>query len=68
MLTQQDMDSTFHALSHAIRRDILDILRAKPGLTVGKLAYSFLAYSFDVTRIAVMNHLKVLTGRKFNHE
>lgn len=56
MFTNNDMDSTFHALSHATRREILDMLRTKPGLNVGELAQSF-----DVTRIAVMNHLKVLT-------
>ncbi|MGJ8615843.1 MAG: ArsR/SmtB family transcription factor [Sulfitobacter sp.] len=56
MFTIDDMDATFHALSHVTRREILDILRTTPGKSVGELAQSF-----DVTRIAVMNHLKVLT-------
>lgn len=50
------MDAVFHALAHETRRAILDRLRARPGQGVGELAGSF-----DVTRIAVMNHLKVLT-------
>lgn len=55
MITDSDMDRVFAALSHSSRREILDHLRDAPGLTVGDLAKKF-----DVTRIAVMNHLKVL--------
>ncbi len=55
MLTNNSMDSIFQALAHEIRRTILDLLRENPGLTVGKLAGHF-----DVSRIAVMNHLAVL--------
>lgn len=53
------MDRIFAALSHTSRREMLDRLRDKPGLSVGELAASF-----DVTRIAVMNHLKVLEEAK----
>ncbi|MEL7256158.1 MAG: metalloregulator ArsR/SmtB family transcription factor [Pseudomonadota bacterium] len=49
------MDRVFTALSHTSRRKMLDHLRDTPGMTVGDLASHF-----DVTRIAVMNHLKVL--------
>lgn len=49
------MDLVFRALAHASRRRILDILRARSGLSVGELAAEF-----DVTRIAVMKHLAVL--------
>lgn len=49
------MDSVFQALAHTTRRMMLDYVRAKPGLTVGELAQNF-----DVSRIAVMNHLAVL--------
>ena len=49
------MDSVFHALAHVTRRTMLDYIRDKPGLTVGELAQKF-----DVSRIAVMNHLAVL--------
>ncbi len=54
-MTNEETDQLFHALSHQIRRHILDLLRAEPGLAVGELAKSF-----DVSRIAVMNHLAVL--------
>ena len=56
MMTNDDMDGLFHALAHQVRRRILDILRDRPGITVGELAREF-----DVSRIAVMNHLAVLS-------
>ena len=49
------MDAVFHALAHETRRTILDLVRDKPGQSVGELARSF-----DVSRIAIMNHLTVL--------
>lgn len=49
------MTAVFHALAHETRRKILDLLKLRPGLGVGELAQEF-----DVTRIAVMNHLAVL--------
>ena len=55
MITYDDMDAVFHALAHKSRRQILDLVRDKPGQSVGELAKSF-----DVSRIAIMNHLKVL--------
>lgn len=55
MVTNDDMDSIFQALAHVTRRTMLDHVRADPGMTVGKLAGHF-----DVSRIAVMNHLAVL--------
>lgn len=56
MITNDDMDQLFHALAHAARREILDIVRDAPGLTVGELATHF-----DISRIAIMNHLSVLS-------
>ncbi len=56
MFTNEQMNDVFHALAHETRREILDHLRDQPGLAVGELAQQF-----DVTRIAVMNHLRVLT-------
>lgn len=56
MMTYEDADSVFHALAHKTRRQILDLVRDTPGLSVGELARSF-----DVSRIAVMNHLAVLS-------
>ena len=55
MFTNDDMDRVFSALAHTSRREMMDHLRAQPGISVGELAANF-----DVTRIAVMNHLKVL--------
>ena len=49
------MDATFHALASASRRRILDIVSDQPGISVGTLARQF-----DVSRIAVMKHLRVL--------
>lgn len=45
----------FQALAHATRRQILDIVRAHPGCTVGEVAARF-----DTSRIAIMKHLKLL--------
>lgn len=56
MITCDDMDSVFHALAHETRRAILDHLRDRPGINVGELSAHF-----DVSRVAVMNHLRVLT-------
>ncbi|MEM9733965.1 MAG: helix-turn-helix transcriptional regulator [Pseudomonadota bacterium] len=55
MITNDAMDAVFQALAHATRRAMLDHVRTQPGLTVGELAAKF-----DVSRIAVMNHLAVL--------
>ncbi len=55
MITQDEMDNVFQALANGTRRQILDILRDQSGITVGELASNF-----DVSRIAVMNHLAVL--------
>lgn len=55
MFTDDDMDAVFHALAHTTRRQILDLVRATPGQGVGELAKAF-----DVSRIAIMNHLSVL--------
>ncbi len=55
MFTTKQTDQIFHALAHASRRKMLDVLKNAPGCTVGELAQHF-----DVSRIAVMNHLNVL--------
>jgi DNA-binding transcriptional ArsR family regulator len=57
MSTELEMSRVFHALAHESRRKVLDILKATPGIGVGKLAAAF-----DVSRIAIMNHLAVLEG------
>lgn len=55
MYTNNDMNAVFHALAHESRRRIMDLIKARPGQGVGELAMAF-----DVSRIAVMNHLAVL--------
>lgn len=54
-MTEEETDDVFQALAHAHRRRILDIVGQEPGVQVGRLASRF-----DVTRIAIMNHLAVL--------
>jgi DNA-binding transcriptional ArsR family regulator len=49
------MAEVFDALGHPSRRRILDLLKAKPGTTVGELAAHF-----DTSRIGVMHHLRLL--------
>jgi DNA-binding transcriptional ArsR family regulator len=55
MTTEDEMSAIFHALAHESRRKIMDVLKAKPGASVGQVANEF-----DTSRIAVMNHLTVL--------
>jgi DNA-binding transcriptional ArsR family regulator len=55
MFTIKQTDRIFHALAHASRRKMLDVLKNNPGCLVGELSRHF-----DVSRIAVMNHLNVL--------
>ena len=49
------MGSVFSALAHESRRRILDIVRENGGCSVNDVAAHF-----DVSRIAVMKHLRVL--------
>ena len=51
------MSAVFHALAHESRRRIMDLIKARPGMNVGQLANEF-----DVSRIAIMNHMAVLEG------
>ncbi|HEX5787317.1 MAG TPA: helix-turn-helix transcriptional regulator [Woeseiaceae bacterium] len=51
----ESMDHVFHALASATRREILDIVKARPGCGVVDVCRFF-----DVSRIAVMKHLNVL--------
>lgn len=55
MLTTDSMDAIFKALASSARRRILDVLKANPGATVGDVCAHF-----EISRIAVMKHLKVL--------
>ena len=51
----ESMDDLFHALASQPRREMLDIIREKPGCSVMDVCRYF-----DVSRIAVMKHLNVL--------
>ena len=55
MMNPDSMDSLFHALAHAGRRKILDIVKNNPGSRVTDVCAHF-----DVSRIAVMKHLNLL--------
>ncbi len=49
------MDAVFQALSSATRRRMLDIIKEMPGCSVNDVCKYF-----DISRIAVMKHLRVL--------
>jgi len=55
MSIHKDYDKIFKALSHHVRRQILDDLKDQP-LTTGTLCGNFA----DIDRCTVMQHLKVL--------
>jgi DNA-binding transcriptional ArsR family regulator/uncharacterized protein YndB with AHSA1/START domain len=50
-----DLDPLFRALADPSRRRVLDILKARPGTTVGELTEQF-----EFSRFAVMKHLRIL--------
>jgi len=54
-MTDDEMNLVFQALAHAHRRRIMDLVGESPSIPVGRLASHF-----DVSRIAIMNHLAVL--------
>lgn len=49
------MDEVFQALAHPARREMLDLLRAEPGVPVGSLCEQF-----AMSRIGAMKHLRIL--------
>ncbi len=51
------MDRTFKALASRERRKILDLVTASPGCCVGDVCAHF-----DMSRIGVMKHLKILAA------
>jgi len=54
-MSDDPQDQVFGALASATRRQILDVLKAQPGCSVNDVSSHF-----DISRIAVMKHLKVL--------
>jgi len=56
------MDAVFRALGSPTRRRILDILKEHPGSSVNAVSEFF-----EMTRIAVMKHLKILEEANLIH-
>lgn len=56
------MDKVFRALGSPTRRTILDILKEHPGCSVNGVSEFF-----EMTRIAVMKHLKILEEANLIH-
>jgi predicted transcriptional regulator len=52
---ESDIDATFSALAHPVRRRVIDLLTGRPGMTVGAVASHF-----EMSRIGVMKHLRIL--------
>ena len=55
MCTGARKNKLYKALAHPVRRQIIKLLRKSPGLTSGQLALNF-----DMSRIAVLGHIRVL--------
>lgn len=55
-MLEEELSPVFKALSDESRRRILDIVKNKPGISVGELTDFF-----EFSRFAVMKHLKVLS-------
>ena len=55
MDNENSMDLVFHALAHPTRRHMMDLVKKSPGCSVNDLCKHF-----EISRIAVMKHLRVL--------
>ena len=51
----ESMDAVFRALGSPVRRQILDVVKNNPGCSVNDVCEPF-----EMSRIAVMKHLKIL--------
>ena len=58
MFADDQLDAIFLALASPVRRRVIDVVRESPGLCVGDVAEAF---EDEMSRVAVMKHLKVLT-------
>lgn len=54
-MTEQQLDAVFLALANSSRRQLLDLIAARPGCTLSQLLSQF-----DISRIGLMKHLQVL--------
>jgi len=57
MCTDAEKDQIYKALGNVTRREIMKYLRETPGLTSGQISENF-----EMSRIAVLGHIKVLTS------
>jgi DNA-binding transcriptional ArsR family regulator len=51
----ESMDHVFEAMAHPVRRKVLDVVKDRPGCSVNDVCDYF-----EISRIAVMKHLRVL--------
>ena len=56
-MTPDSMDAVFAALGNPTRRQILDIVKNDPGCSITEVCSHF-----EMSRIAVMKHLRILEG------
>jgi DNA-binding transcriptional ArsR family regulator len=54
-MTETELDAVFLALASPLRRQIVDVVAASPGCTVGELAERF-----PISRVGVLKHVNVL--------
>jgi DNA-binding transcriptional ArsR family regulator len=54
-MTPDSMNHLFEALAHPVRRKVLDVVKDRPGCSVNDVCDFF-----EISRIAVMKHLRVL--------
>jgi len=54
-LRESELDAVFQALANVTRRQILDVVGAKPGCSV-----QHVAEHFDMSRIGVLKHINTL--------
>ncbi len=58
-MQEQDLDAILAALAHPVRRQLVDRIVEKPGDTLASLADGF-----QLSRIAILKHLKVLEAAR----
>ncbi|WP_333607720.1 ArsR/SmtB family transcription factor [Arsukibacterium sp.] len=54
-MNEQQLDAVFLALANCSRRQLLDLIAARPGCTLSELLDEF-----EISRIGLMKHLQVL--------
>ena len=54
-MNEQQLDTVFLALANSSRRQLMDLIAARPGCTLSQLLGEF-----DISRIGLMKHLQVL--------